>query len=53
MGIESDQEIAMLVGSDYLPLLAPSIEESRSLGIHTAIQALNYLGGKVQQSSTQ
>eukprot|EP01083_Nonionella_stella_P158427 515709_1 len=48
MGIESDQEIAQLVGSDFLPLLAPSIEQCRSLNIDTAVEALAYIGSKVR-----
>ena len=30
MGVESDQEIVQLVGSQYIDLMTPSVEECRS-----------------------
>eukprot|EP00771_Trimastix_marina_P001701 gnl/Trimastix_PCT/2792.p1 GENE.gnl/Trimastix_PCT/2792~~gnl/Trimastix_PCT/2792.p1 ORF type:complete len:1132 (+),score=331.51 gnl/Trimastix_PCT/2792:252-3398(+) len=50
MGLESDQEIVQLVGSEtvYANGLAASIEECNALNIHTQIQALEYIGTKVR-----
>mmetsp|Transcript_19885 Transcript_19885/g.67765 ORF Transcript_19885/g.67765 Transcript_19885/m.67765 type:complete len:1122 (+) Transcript_19885:130-3495(+) len=52
MGLESDQEIAQLVGveTDVALLLAPSIQECASLGIFSKQQALEYCASKVRVS---
>lgn len=46
MGIESDQEAVQLVGQDqaYASLLAPTLEECRSLHLYTQQHALDWLG---------
>ena len=50
MGVESDQEIVQLVGSDLLDLLLPSLEECVALKIFTRQQALEHLGLKIRSS---
>lgn len=46
MGVESDQEILGLVGSEgaVAALLAPTLQEAKSMGIFIRQQALEYLG---------
>ncbi len=46
MGVESDQEILALVGSEpgLAALLAPTLQEAKSLGLFIQQQALEYLG---------
>ena len=46
MGVESDQEVTQLVGSEgaYTALFAPSLQECKNLGIFTSQQALDWLG---------
>ena len=46
MGIESDQEIIQMVGSEpaLVPLFMPTLQECNQLGIHTQQQALEYMG---------
>ena len=46
MGIESDQEIIQLIGPEqgFLPLLMPTFQECKQLGLHTQHQALEYIG---------
>jgi len=50
MGLESDQEMAQLVGSDeiFLDAIAPSLEECFKANVHTAAQALEYLGSRIK-----
>ena len=51
MGVESDREIAELIcGSDktFLELLAPSFEDVSKLDVHTQLQALEHIGGKMK-----
>jgi hypothetical protein len=51
MGVESDQEIVQMVGSDYVDLLGPSLDESRTGAkgvILTQLQALDYIGSRVK-----
>eukprot|EP00736_Rhodelphis_marinus_P004775 Rmarinus@m.6141 len=50
MGMESDQEVVQMVGSEasYSDALAASLEECASLKIFTQSQALNYLATKVR-----
>lgn len=50
MGLESDQEIAQLVGSepDMIELFAGSLEEPYNLGIYTQQQSLKYIGVKIK-----
>ena len=50
MGLESDQEIAGLVGSepDMLELFSGSLEEPYNLGIYTQKQSLKYIGEKIK-----
>ncbi len=47
MGIESDQEVVSMIGEEaqFAALLAPSLEQARSLSVFTQQQALAYLGG--------
>ena len=51
MGAESDLEAVQLVGAhDALAaLLLPSLQECTALGVCSAAQALEYLGGKLSQ----
>jgi DNA-directed RNA polymerase III subunit RPC2 len=51
MGVESDIEMIQLVGSepDVIDRLAVSLEEPNRLGLHTQIQALKYIGNKIQK----
>ena len=46
MGVESDQEIVQLIGPEpaFIPLLVPTLQECKQLGIHTQQQALDYIG---------
>ena len=46
MGVESDQEVTQLIGSEgaYTALFAPSLQECKSMGIFTTQQALDWLG---------
>lgn len=50
MGAVCDQEVVSLVGGgeNVAHLLAPSIQEATSAGVHTQLQALEWLGGKVR-----
>ncbi|KAM9988280.1 hypothetical protein ACTFIZ_003620 [Dictyostelium cf. discoideum] len=50
MGIETDQEMAQLVGSDdvFLNAITPSLEECQKCGVHTSAQALDYLGSRIK-----
>lgn len=48
MGVESDQEIVQMVGSDFIDLLEPSLEECAALRIFTRQQALEYVSTKVR-----
>lgn len=51
MGIESDQEMVQLIGTEDIVLqtLVPSIEECHRLNVFTQQQAIKYLGGKLRQ----
>jgi DNA-directed RNA polymerase III subunit RPC2 len=55
MGVESDQEIVQLVGSQYIDLLTPSLEECRSQKVHvfTQLQALDYVGARVKSMKSR
>ena len=48
MGIESDQEIVQMVGSEpaLVPLFMPTLQECNQLGIHSQQQALEYMGNQ-------
>lgn len=50
MGIESDQEVTQLIGSEgtYAGLFAPSLQECKQLGVFSQQQALEWLGMCVQ-----
>ncbi|GBG88963.1 hypothetical protein CBR_g48573, partial [Chara braunii] len=50
MNMESDQEIVQMVGYDPVlsDLFVPSIQECASLGVFTALQALQYCSSKVK-----
>lgn len=50
MGVESDQEIVQMIGSEpaFIPLLVPTLQECKQLGIHTQQQALDYIGDILQ-----
>lgn len=52
MGIETDQEIIQLVGTEpeYVDGLAPTLYECAQEGIHTTTQALLFLGNKAKQN---
>ena len=46
MGMESDQEIMELIGSEpgVAALMASTVQEAKAAGIYTKQQALEYLG---------
>ncbi len=48
MGVTSDQALVQMVGSAYLDMLAPSLDECAKLDIFTDTQALAYVGSKVR-----
>jgi len=50
MGVESDMEIAQMVGSEpeVIDMLALSLEETLKLNIFTQKQALKYIGSKIR-----
>ena len=52
MGMECDQEIAQLVGTDikYLEKLALSIQEGSQLNVLTKMQALEYIAARLRIS---
>lgn len=51
MGIESDQEIVQMIGTDehVLSSFASSLEECHQAQVYSQMQALRYMGGKVRQ----
>lgn len=49
MGLESEQEIVQLIGSEFLDLLVPSIAAAREEGVLTKTQALEFIGARVKQ----
>ncbi len=50
MGVETDQEIIQLIGTDemFIDGLSPSLEECAAAGIFTQAQALEYIGSKIK-----
>jgi DNA-directed RNA polymerase III subunit RPC2 len=50
LGVETDQEAILLVGTENLELFSLSIEEARAIGILTQHQALEYIGKRVRPS---
>lgn len=50
MGVETDQEIIQLVGTDprYVDLMAPTLYECAQEGVFTTTQALLYMGKKTK-----
>jgi acetate kinase len=55
MGVETDQEILQLVGTETLIEngLVASLQECSSLGINSCYQALDYIGSRVVASKRQ
>lgn len=55
MGVESDQEIIQLIGTDtlYIDALSPSLQECSTLGVFNQSQALDYIGSKIKTSITR
>eukprot|EP00794_Sanderia_malayensis_P007070 gene7070-7865_t len=53
MGIESDQEIVQMVGTeeDVLNAFSPSLEECNNCQVYTKSQALHFIGNKVRQKT--
>jgi len=51
MGIESDQEIVQLIGTEdsVIGSLMSTLEDTQKLDINTQEQAIKYLGGKLRQ----
>lgn len=51
MGIESDQEVTQLIGSEgtYAGLFAPSLQECKQLDVFSQQQALEWLGACTAQ----
>eukprot|EP00124_Ichthyophonus_hoferi_P000134 Ihof_evm24s4 gene=Ihof_evmTU24s4 len=54
MGLQSDQEIVQLVGSEheFMDVFAPSLEECSNLKIFTQQQALEYMGSRIRHQRT-
>lgn len=52
MGIETDQEIVQLVGSEslYADALSASLEAAAKLNINSQEQALEFVGNKIKPS---
>ncbi|EFA82075.1 RNA polymerase III [Heterostelium album PN500] len=50
MGVETDQEVVQLVGSEeiFLDAIASSLEECNKCKVHTQTQALDYLGARIK-----
>lgn len=48
MGLQSDQELVQLIGSEFATLMAPSIQECAAAGVFTQQQALEYCGSKIR-----
>jgi DNA-directed RNA polymerase III subunit RPC2 len=50
MGLESDQELVQLVGSEgfFADGIAPSIHEAAQLNVHTQQQALEFVGERIK-----
>ncbi|BDA40723.1 DNA-directed RNA polymerase III subunit RPC2 [Coccomyxa sp. Obi] len=55
MGVESDQEILALVGSEpgLAAMLAPTLQEAKSMGLFIQQQALEYLGSRLKAGKQQ
>lgn len=55
MGVETDQEVVQLVGSEpyYADMMSSSIEECCSLQVFTQTQALEYIGNRAKQRQQQ
>jgi len=53
MGLESDMEIVQLVGSEpeIVDAFSPSLEDPAKLSILTQLQALKYIGQKIQKAN--
>ncbi|XP_076354382.1 RNA polymerase III subunit RpIII128 isoform X2 [Tachypleus tridentatus] len=51
MGVESDQEIVQMIGTDdhTLSVFAPSLEECHRAQVYTQTQALRWMGNKIKQ----
>ncbi|PKU37464.1 dna-directed rna polymerase iii subunit rpc2 [Limosa lapponica baueri] len=51
MGVESDQEIVQMIGTEehVMAAFAPSLEECQKAQIFTQMQALKYIGNKVRR----
>ena len=54
MGVESDQEIMELIGSEpgVAALMASTVQEAKAAGIFTKQQALEYLGAPQYDAHT-
>ena len=50
MGIQGDQECLAYVGTEeeMVSALVPTVQECKSLGVHTQQQALDYIGAKIK-----
>ena len=53
MGLNSDQEVVHVVGSEHAEVLAASLQECHELQVRTERQALHYIGGKLKEASSQ
>lgn len=51
MGVTADQQVVQLVGSNFLDLLTPSLDECSRLNIFTETQALDWIGTKIRSST--
>ncbi len=51
MGVESDQEIVQLIGSQFADHLSPSLEECSEKKVLTTMKALEYVGEKTKPPS--
>lgn len=49
MGIPTTAAIASLVGTDLVDEFQPTLTECIALNVHTELEALNYIGGRLRQ----
>ncbi|CEO94374.1 hypothetical protein PBRA_000159 [Plasmodiophora brassicae] len=50
MGIETDQQVIQMIGTEHADAFTPCLEDAKSAKIFTAYQALEYIGSHVRVS---
>lgn len=48
MGIETDQEALLLVGTEHSEIFSQSLEEAKMLKVFTQKQALEFIGARIR-----